>query len=82
MMRGLLRGRVLVVAAVTVSRPSRWPGPRRRKAPDSEKGKKNPLPAGAKTVADGKKVADVNCASCHGAAGRRRRRPRSTLPAD
>lgn len=70
-MRGLLRGRVLVVAAVAVLTAvtlawaqTPW------KAPDSEKGKKNPLPAGAKTVADGKKVADVNCASCHGAGGK------------
>ena len=39
-------------------------------APASEKAKKNPLPADAKTVAQGKKVADVNCVSCHGAKGK------------
>ena len=39
-------------------------------APAAEKSKKNPLPSDAKTVAQGKKVADVNCASCHGAKGK------------
>lgn len=39
-------------------------------APAAEKAKKNPLPADAKTVAQGKKVAEVNCASCHGAGGK------------
>jgi mono/diheme cytochrome c family protein len=39
-------------------------------APAAEKSKKNPLPPGAKTVAQGKKVADVNCVSCHGAKGK------------
>lgn len=39
-------------------------------APAAEKAKKNPLPAGAASVAQGKKVADVNCASCHGATGK------------
>jgi len=39
-------------------------------APAVEKGKKNPLPATAATVAQGKKVADVNCVSCHGAKGK------------
>jgi len=39
-------------------------------APASEKGKKNPLPADAKTVAEGQKVAQVNCVSCHGVKGR------------
>jgi mono/diheme cytochrome c family protein len=39
-------------------------------APAAEKGKKNPLPANAATVAQGKKVADVNCVSCHGAKGK------------
>lgn len=70
-MRGLLRGHALGVATVMVLMAATlawaqtpW------KAPESEKGKKNPLPAGAKTVADGKKVADVNCASCHGTSGK------------
>lgn len=39
-------------------------------APAPEKAKKNPLPADAATVAQGKKVADVNCVSCHGATGK------------
>jgi mono/diheme cytochrome c family protein len=39
-------------------------------APATEKAKKNPLPANAATVAQGKKVAEVNCVSCHGAKGK------------
>lgn len=39
-------------------------------APVMEKGKKNPLQDDAAAVAQGKKVADVNCVSCHGAKGR------------
>ena len=39
-------------------------------APAAEKGKKNPIAAGAKAVADGKKVAQVNCVTCHGAGGK------------
>jgi mono/diheme cytochrome c family protein len=39
-------------------------------APATEKAKKNPLPANAASVAQGKKVADVNCVSCHGAKGK------------
>lgn len=39
-------------------------------APGAEKAKKSPLPASPKAVADGKKVAQVNCISCHGAGGK------------
>jgi mono/diheme cytochrome c family protein len=39
------------------------------KAPESEKSKKNPL-SGVKAVEQGKKVAQVNCVSCHGAGGK------------
>jgi mono/diheme cytochrome c family protein len=39
-------------------------------APAAEKGKKNPLPADAKTIELGKKVAQVNCVSCHGVKGK------------
>ena len=39
-------------------------------APAAEKAKKNPLPADAKTIEQGKKVAQVNCVSCHGAKGK------------
>jgi mono/diheme cytochrome c family protein len=39
-------------------------------APAAEKAKKNPLPADAKTAEQGKKVADINCVSCHGSKGK------------
>jgi len=39
-------------------------------APESEKGKKNPLPADAKNIEQGEKIAKINCASCHGAKGK------------
>jgi mono/diheme cytochrome c family protein len=39
-------------------------------APEAEKAKKSPLPPSAKAVADGKKSAQVNCVSCHGASGK------------
>jgi mono/diheme cytochrome c family protein len=39
-------------------------------APAADKDKKNPLPADANTIAQGKKVAEVNCVSCHGAKGK------------
>jgi len=39
-------------------------------APAADRDKKNPLPADASTIAQGKKVADVNCVSCHGARGK------------
>lgn len=40
------------------------------KAPDAEKAKKNPVAAGAKAVDQGKKSAQANCVSCHGAGGK------------
>ena len=39
-------------------------------APAAEKAKKNPAPSDAKTVEQGKKVAQINCVSCHGATGK------------
>jgi mono/diheme cytochrome c family protein len=39
------------------------------KAPAAEKGKKNPQ-SGPASVANGKKLAETNCASCHGAGGK------------
>lgn len=39
-------------------------------APAADKDKKNPLPADAASVAQGKKVAEVNCVSCHGVRGK------------
>src|SRR3984893_6401404 len=39
-------------------------------APAAEKAKKNPLRTEAKIVEQGKKVAEINCLSCHGPKGR------------
>jgi mono/diheme cytochrome c family protein len=39
-------------------------------APPSEKAKKSPVAAGPKAVEQGKKVAEVNCVSCHGKGGK------------
>jgi mono/diheme cytochrome c family protein len=39
-------------------------------APAAEKEKKDPLPADAKSVEQGQKVAKVNCVACHGAKGK------------
>ena len=39
-------------------------------APPAERDKKNPLTAEAKTVAQGQKVAQSNCVSCHGTKGK------------
>ncbi len=39
-------------------------------APATEKEKKSPLPADAKAVEQGEKVAKINCVSCHGAKGK------------
>jgi len=39
-------------------------------APAAEKAKKNPLPDDAKVVDQGQKIAQVNCATCHGAKGK------------
>ena len=41
-----------------------WP------VPESEKGKKSPIAASPKVVEQGQKVAQVNCVSCHGKAGK------------
>ncbi|MBI1728890.1 MAG: cytochrome c [Candidatus Rokubacteria bacterium] len=57
-----------VVVALGPSAPVRAQGA--WEAPAAEKAKKNPLPANAASVAQGKKVADVNCVSCHGAKGK------------
>lgn len=39
-------------------------------APESEKNKKSPVAPGPKVIEQGKKVAQVNCASCHGNTGK------------
>lgn len=57
-----------VVVALGSSEPVKAQGA--WEAPAAEKAKKNPLPATAAIVAQGKKVADVNCVSCHGAKGK------------
>ena len=59
---------ISVVAAVGVPAAAQAQGA--WDAPAAEKGKKNPLPADAKTIEQGKKVAQVNCVSCHGATGK------------
>lgn len=40
------------------------------KAPPEVKSLKNPLPKDAKTIAEGKKLADTNCVACHGPGGK------------
>jgi mono/diheme cytochrome c family protein len=59
-----------VVAAAAVGVPASAYAQGAWVAPAGEKDKKNPLPADAQTVAQGKKVAEVNCVSCHGARGK------------
>ncbi len=39
-------------------------------APDADKAKKNPLPSDKKVIEQGAKLAQINCASCHGAKGK------------
>ncbi len=59
-----------VIAAVAVGAPVFAHAQAAWVAPAGEKDKKNPLPADAQTIAQGKKVAEVNCVSCHGAKGK------------
>jgi mono/diheme cytochrome c family protein len=61
----LALGAVVVLGcAVSVQAQAPW------EAPAAEKAKKNPVPSDAKTVEQGKKVAQINCASCHGPMGK------------
>ena len=74
-MRDAVRQAALVVAlAVAVVAAGGVPvsaqGQGAWEAPAAEKGKKNPLPADAKSIDQGKKVAQINCVSCHGAKGK------------
>jgi mono/diheme cytochrome c family protein len=55
---------VVAAGIATVSAQGEW------KAPADAKNMKNPVKADAKTVAEGKKLAETNCASCHGASGK------------
>ncbi len=59
-----------VIAAVAVGAPVFAHAQAAWVAPAGEKDRKNPLPADAQTIAQGKKVAEVNCVSCHGAKGK------------
>jgi len=65
----------LAFATLLIAMPvvAQQPGPAAASswtAPPAERDKKNPLPAEAKTVAQGQKVAQSNCVSCHGARGK------------
>ena len=55
---------ILAISLPSVAQQAPWT------APPAEKDKKNPLPADAKTVAQGQKVAQTNCVSCHGVRGK------------
>jgi mono/diheme cytochrome c family protein len=72
MNHGLRQGAVAlaVIVAAAVGVPALAYAQGAWVAPAGEKDKKNPLPADAQTVAQGKKVAEVNCVSCHGARGK------------
>ena len=72
MMRALRRAALTlaVIAAAAVAAPAFAHAQAAWVAPTGEKDKKNPLPADAQTIAQGKKVAEVNCVSCHGAKGK------------
>lgn len=72
-MRSFARSVTAVVAAVTltavagvaaVSAQGEW------KAPADAKTAKNPQKADAGSIANGKKLAETNCASCHGPVGK------------
>lgn len=53
---------IALVASAGAQTP--WP------VPDSEKQRKSPVAAGPKAVEQGRKVAQVNCVSCHGSGGK------------
>ena len=58
-------GAVLFNAALAMAQaPAPWT------APPAEKSKKSSLPPSPKAVADGMKVAQANCVSCHGTSGK------------
>ena len=68
-MRSRVRFAVFMVAlALAVASAARAQTP--WTAPESEKSKKSPVPAGAKAAQQGQKVAQVNCVSCHGKGGK------------
>ena len=57
-----------LVVGVTIGGVAVAQGP--WEAPAAEKGKKNPVPGGAKTLEAGKKLAQINCVTCHGPDGK------------
>ena len=54
----------VMAAAAAASAEEAWT------APAGEQARKKPLPAGAKSVEQGRRVAAANCATCHGADGK------------
>lgn len=66
----MLRAAVIVaVAALGLAAAAAW-AQTPWVAPESEKGKKSPVASSPQVVQQGKKVADVNCVSCHGKSGK------------
>src|SRR5262249_4422719 len=61
---GILVGVVIAGGAVSVQAQGPWT------APEGEAGRKNPVSAGASAIAQGKKGAQMNCVTCHGAGGK------------
>jgi mono/diheme cytochrome c family protein len=62
---GLAAALVTAAGVAGVSAQGEW------KAPADAKNVKNPVPRGdAKVIAEGKKLAETNCSSCHGNAGK------------
>ena len=64
---------VLLVAGWSQARRGGSDGSRheeRWRTPDSEEHRKNPVPADAASLAEGKKLYQTYCAACHGEAGR------------
>jgi mono/diheme cytochrome c family protein len=70
MMRSLVCRAIVVTVGVGLA----WSGAAWAQAPwtapESEKSKKSPIAASAKVAEQGKKVAEVNCAPCHGKSGK------------
>jgi mono/diheme cytochrome c family protein len=61
---------VIVAAAVLLAVASAASAQKSWVAPDAEKVKKSPIAPSAKVAAQGKKLAQTNCVSCHGASGK------------
>lgn len=61
---GLAFAALLIAMPAVAQQAGQWT------APPAERDKKNPLPAEAKTLVQGQKVAQSNCVTCHGAKGK------------